>query len=363
MKRTGTTVLTLILLFALVTGAWAVPILPCDFWGDVTINGQPAAAGTTITALIDGEVCGEITMTEAGKYGTYAELGEKLVVQGKDGDAGKTIRFTVAGTAAGQTAMFVAGDARRLDLSVSTGGTGGSSSGGDSGGPSTPVQSGTPVSAAAASSAVGTGVLQTTSTGAVTAALAVTTQDRTCTVKVAPGVIATGADGAPLQEVTVTALSGSGVSPVPEGTTYAFAGRALTCGPAGATFDPAITLSFTLGEEEWSDLSAADLSIKWYDEETGAWVDLPVEVDAATRTVTARVSHFSVFALFSAEKEVTMPSQTVATPQTTGQAGATAAPAGDAGTGAFPWAGLAGIAVLIVAVGAVYSWRNKKQQP
>jgi len=360
MRRAGTTVLTLILLSALVAGAWAVPVIPCSFWGNVTINGQPAAAGTTIAALIDGEVCGEMTTTEVGKYGAYAELGEKLAVKGSDGDAGKTIRFTVAGTSAGQTATFVAGNAQSLDLSVSTGSSGGGSSSGGDGGSSAPAQSGTLVSASAAASAVGTGALQTTSAGAVTASLAVTTQDRICTVTVTPGVVATGADGTPLQEVTVTALSGSDVPTVPSGAVYTFAGHAVRCGPAGATFDPAVTLSFTLSEEEWSQLSAVDLSIKWYDEEAGAWVDLPVEVDAATRTVTTRVSHFSVFALFSAEKEVTMPSQTVATPQTSVPAGATTAPAGDAGT--FPWAIAGGLTVLIV-VGAVYFWRNKKQQP
>jgi hypothetical protein len=35
----------------------------------------------------------------------------------------------------------------------------------------------------------------------------------------------------------------------------------------------------------------------WYNPGTGAWQEVPATVDPATRTVTARVSHFSLFAL------------------------------------------------------------------
>lgn len=135
MKSIGMVLVTCILLSALVSGAWAVPALPCAFWGSVTINGQPAAVGTTVTALIDGDVRGQITVTETGKYGDYAELMEKLVVEGTEEDVGKTIRFMVAGMYAPQTASFVSGDGQSLDLSLTTGGGtsgGGSSSGGSS---------------------------------------------------------------------------------------------------------------------------------------------------------------------------------------------------------------------------------------
>ncbi|WP_292729898.1 hypothetical protein [Methanoculleus sp.] len=356
MERTGTAVITLVLLCALVSWAWAIPTLPCAFQGSVTIDGNPAPAGTTVAALIDGETRGEITTTEIGKYGDYMELGDKLVVGGDGEDAGKTIRFTVNGVYAGETATFTAGDGRRLDLSVSTGGSGPSSGGGGSssaGGSGTTAQSTTPTTG----QTPGAGELQTTSTGTVTRSVTVTTEDRTCTLAVASGVAATGADGKPLREVAVETVSEDAVPPVPDGATYAFAGRAVKCEPAGAVFSPAVTLTFTLSEEEWSHLRAADLSVRWYDAAAGEWVDLPVEVDAATRMVTAKVSHFSVFALFTGE---TASSQAVETPLAGASVGETGAPAGGPRSDSIPWVALAGIPVLIVVVGAIYIRQRRK---
>ncbi len=42
---------------------------PPSYYGSITVNGQPAAAGTTITAMIGGEERGSITTTKPGIFG------------------------------------------------------------------------------------------------------------------------------------------------------------------------------------------------------------------------------------------------------------------------------------------------------
>jgi hypothetical protein len=130
--------------------------------------------------------------------------------------------------------------------------------------------------------------------------------------------VALGGGGEPITEITLDKLNASDLPPAPEGATFSFAGSAYECSPSGATFAPAITLTFTLTEEEWEALDG-DLSVRFYDDETDAWVELPVTIDAATHTVTATVSHFSVFALFAEAAEGAVP-----------EAGATISPAATA---------------------------------
>jgi len=114
------------------------------------------------------------------------------------------------------------------------------------------------------------------------------------------GTVALDGNGAPLEEVLIETINTSALPPLPDTTTFRFAGYAYACSPSGATFTPPITLTFTLPEDAWNALDG-DFSVQFYDEETGAWVDVPVTVDTASHTVTAEVSHFSVFALFEEE--------------------------------------------------------------
>jgi len=44
------------------------PTPPNRFFGDVTLNGSPAPAGTNVTATIDGNVCGQTTVQADSTY-------------------------------------------------------------------------------------------------------------------------------------------------------------------------------------------------------------------------------------------------------------------------------------------------------
>lgn len=69
-----------------VVGAQA-PGEPANLYGHVSDqNGVPAPAGTTIVAVVDGNVEGEISIDTAGVYGTESAFGEKLSLDSAAGD-------------------------------------------------------------------------------------------------------------------------------------------------------------------------------------------------------------------------------------------------------------------------------------
>jgi len=335
--------IAILLLFALVGGVAAaedgIPLLPDEFRGSVTINGDPAPTGTELTALINGEVRGSLTTTEKGKYGGLELNDRRLIVTGHDGEAGEIITFKIGTHAAKQTSTFRPGETQEIDLSVtySTGSSTGGGGGG-SGGYSSPVVSPTAVVA------TGEGSLSKLSSNPVK----VGSEDKKASLYLPKGTVAQDASGKTLSEISIKKATST--PDVSGGANFAYAGYSCECGPEGATFSPAITLSFTIPEEDW--FEGRELKIKWYNSATGIWEDLETTVDADTHTVSARVSHFSSFALFTesaAETAVTSTETPVSATPEPGADDATPA-SGEPEIGALPWTA---ILMVIVVVGVV----------
>lgn len=115
---------------------------PPSYYGSITVNGQPAAAGTTITAKIGGEERGSITTAKSGFYGDDPGP-TKLWIRSYQNEQGSTVTFYVSGVASQQTAKLPgAGATDKVDLTFvgvpvsSQAGTSGGSSGGSSSGAS-----------------------------------------------------------------------------------------------------------------------------------------------------------------------------------------------------------------------------------
>jgi len=352
--------MTLILLLALATGVSAAeaspPTFPHDFWGSVTIDGAPAPAGITITATIGETTYGSIVTTKAGEYGSSSRYeGGRLVVSATDGHAGETITFLVNGRAARETAPFTPDSTTRLDLSVAGGSTptpGNGGGGGPSGSSPTPVETSPPAVP------VGQVSLPLSETGEVSESVTVRTGDGAGLLTVGEGTRARDKDGNPLGEVTIARADAAGLPPAPGGTTIGFA---LTCGPAGATFDPPATLTYTLSEEEWGrNGDPATLRVMWYNPGTGAWQEVPATVDPATRTVTARVSHFSLFALTWADAP---PAKATAAPAAATPGGETPSGPGSQQPkdGEIPWA-LIAAGGLVAAGSLAAGWYFLRKQ-
>ena len=116
-KTTLAVLVTVFLFLVVVVLALQTPTplpLPAAYYGNITVNGEPAPIRTTIIAKIEAEEKGRITTTSSGMYGE--DFYERLIVQG--GAEGDLVRFFVEGVEAEETVIWAAGDGPRLrDLS------------------------------------------------------------------------------------------------------------------------------------------------------------------------------------------------------------------------------------------------------
>ncbi len=110
--------LTLLLVAGCISAAAATPIHPCEFYGDISINGNPAPAGTVITATIGGEERGRLVTSAEGVYGGTDKFDDQLLIQAAEGEDTAAITFLVNGVALSQTALYVPGEKTRMNLAV-----------------------------------------------------------------------------------------------------------------------------------------------------------------------------------------------------------------------------------------------------
>ncbi|MDD3135492.1 MAG: hypothetical protein PHF64_03245 [Methanoregula sp.] len=110
--------LSILVLVAVVSAA-EIPPFPCEFYGQVNINGQPAPVGALIEAKINGQTAGSLTTTAPGAYGGPGTFDTRLVVNGQAN--GDSITFSVNGILANQTATFQERNTQLLDLTISNG--------------------------------------------------------------------------------------------------------------------------------------------------------------------------------------------------------------------------------------------------
>ena len=122
--------------------------------------------------------------------------------------------------------------------------------------------------------------------------------EETAYLSVSAGTKVTDASGGSVSSIRMVDIPVSDipVSDVPE-MDDAMALHAYECTPDGTTFSPAISLTFTLSEEEWKQYGES-AKVGWYNDDTGEWEIIQGTADASTRTITIQVSHFSTYALF-----------------------------------------------------------------
>jgi PGF-pre-PGF domain-containing protein len=134
-KKLSLIVLTVLLIAGIAGAQDQMPINPAPgYYGSVTVNGQPASIGTTIIAMIGGEVRGYITTSVSGFFGDNPGR-SKLWVRGFQNETGSTVTFFFNNVAAQQTAQLTgAGTVNRVDLDFEVPGPGENSGGGTGGG-------------------------------------------------------------------------------------------------------------------------------------------------------------------------------------------------------------------------------------
>ncbi len=140
-----------------------------------------------------------------------------------------------------------------------------------------------------------TASLYTNPEGVITQETNLKSNDNLATVQIWQGVLAKDDSGKAVSSVSIASIPTANVPSVPSGQTVSFEGRAYDLGPNGATFSPAITVSFTVPQAQWG----REYTIDTFDRATNTWQALPSHFDPKTGIVTAEVTHFCCFALFS----------------------------------------------------------------
>tara|TARA_B100001123_G_scaffold364284_1_gene422538 strand:+ start:16120 stop:16677 length:558 start_codon:yes stop_codon:yes gene_type:complete len=88
---------------------------PHRFAGTVTVDGEGAAAGTSVVAIVDGAQCGAATVLTGASGSTYA-----LDVPATCASAGDAVTFQVGGSDAAEAGTWSGGGFTGLNLTVST---------------------------------------------------------------------------------------------------------------------------------------------------------------------------------------------------------------------------------------------------
>ncbi len=118
--------------------------------------------------------------------------------------------------------------------------------------------------------------------------------DAGITLAIPAGTVGLTSDLEPLENISM--VESKDVPEPPQG--RSIVGIAWNLGPDGAVFDPSVNLTVPYNPAQLPDGTAEeDLIIAWYDETAGEWQLLETTVDTVQRTATARISHFTTFAL------------------------------------------------------------------
>lgn len=125
LKMLGAAGLTAVLgiaLFGATVLADSPPAPPARFVGSVTVNGQPATAGSAITAVIGSTTCGTTAVFMSGAEARYTVDSPALDPGATPncGTDGATVSFTVNGVKANETGVWHSYQLNTVNLTVTT---------------------------------------------------------------------------------------------------------------------------------------------------------------------------------------------------------------------------------------------------
>jgi beta propeller repeat protein len=131
--------------------------------------------------------------------------------------------------------------------------------------------------------------------GVITQKTTLWSTDGLAAVTVIEGVTAKDDAGNPLSAITIKAVPPDSLPGVSEGSAFTHDAMAYDLQPDNSTFSPSISINLTIPQAPWG----RDFMVKTYDEKTGEWLDVPASYNPDNGVVTAQISHFCLFALFS----------------------------------------------------------------
>jgi hypothetical protein len=143
--------------------------------------------------------------------------------------------------------------------------------------------------------------------GIVSKEIKATSADGRLTIDIPKGTKALNKNGSPLY--SLTAKSNDSPPGPPEGSNII--GLAYDFGPDGATFQPAITFTWSYDPATLPEgVAAKNLVIAYYDATAKKWIEVAGEVDTANNKVTANVTHFTTYAMLGTVTPAPAPAPT-----------------------------------------------------
>jgi len=192
--------------------------------------------------------------------------------------------------------------------------------------------------------------------GTVTQEVVYSVLDGQAVLTIPAGTTVHTASGGPLQSISVTEVCFG--LPTPPAGAYII-GCAYDYKPDGATFDPPITLTIKYDPGLVpAGFDETELVIALYDTATSTWTTYPSTVDTVNHTVTAQISHFTLFAVYAPAPAVT-PTPTVGPTPTLAPTPTPTPAAGGKKTNIGVIIGPI-IAVIVIAGVAYWFWRRRK---
>ena len=152
-------------------------------------------------------------------------------------------------------------------------------------------------------------MVETDEEGVVQEPVELMSSDAETTVEVTAGTVALDAEGEPLEAITIEPMAEMPPAPAAQ----RVIGFAYDLGPDGATFDPPITVTFSYDRTLLPPgANEEKLVIAFYRTGSQVWESLTnIVVDTETQTITAEISHFTLFAvLVEAEPPAPAPTPT-----------------------------------------------------
>jgi len=145
-----------------------------------------------------------------------------------------------------------------------------------------------------------TAPLKTDTSGQLTSQVQVKSADQGALLTLPKGAKPTDSAGHTITSVSIEQLDSTAVPP-PESPEYSFSGIAYQCGPDGAQFTPAIAITLSPTDSQWAVIAASGHQpvIRTYSSTSGTWESLPTTADTVSKTLSAPVTHFSNFAVFT----------------------------------------------------------------
>lgn len=270
------------------------PPIPHQFYGDVTIDGDPAPQGTTVSVYINGTEVASTTTDASGRYG-YTPLVKV------SGDNGATVQFYVAGATAQETCALSSGSVTRLDLSASQGSTpppGPTPPGPpppELSPPAPPPPAPPPPEPSPSSQLVSiatnilgqSGTMELSQDGVLENATELASAD---------GMVKLSFKANTTMNIPGESLTVASVVPLPSPPPDTALIDAYDLGPSNATFDPAMTLTLKYDPQDLpAGVTGSSLYLAYRD--GSEWLALTTTVDAQSNSIAGQVSHLTTFAI------------------------------------------------------------------